>query len=115
VDIVNKVVNDIKEFGHVQKALSGIDVTERTPNSSGADVSGVNISYLLPNGAGALKGLQKGDILLQIDNSPINSLADYDEQMSYYRPGDKIKITYKRENETKQVEKILQCCTCWLF
>ncbi len=107
VDIVNKIVNDIKEFGYVQKGYSGIDVTERVANKTNEDVSGVNISYLLPNGAGAMKGLKKGDILLQIDNSKINSLADYDEQMSYYRPGDKIKISYKREDETKQVEIVL--------
>jgi S1-C subfamily serine protease len=107
VDIVNKIVNDIKEFGYVQKAFSGIDVSERIANTNGSDVSGVNISYLLPNGAGALKGLKKGDILLQIDNSKINSQADYDEQMSYYRPGDKIKIQYKREDEIKEVEIVL--------
>jgi len=107
VDIVNKIVNDIKEFGYVQNAFSGIDVTERITNTNGSDVSGVNISYLLPNGAGALKGLKKGDILLQIDNSKINSLADYDEQMSYYRPGDKIKIQYKREEELMQTEIVL--------
>lgn len=107
VDIVNKIVNDIKEFGYVQKAFSGIDVTERIANTNGSDVSGVNISYLLPNGAGVLKGLKKGDILLQIDNSKINSQADYDEQMSYYRPGDKIKIRYKREEEIKEVEIVL--------
>jgi S1-C subfamily serine protease len=106
-DIVNKVVNDIKEFGHVQKAFSGIDVAERIPNSTSGDVSGVNISYLVPNSAAATKGLKKGDILLQIDNTPINSLAAYDEQMSYYRPGDKIKITYKRDEESMQTEIIL--------
>ena len=107
VDIVNKIVNDIKEFGYVQKAFSGIDVSERIANTNGSDVSGVNISYLLPNGAGALKGLKKGDILLQIDNSKINSQADYDEQMSYYRPGDKIKLQYKREDELMQSEIVL--------
>ena len=107
VDIVNKIVNDIKEFGYVQKAFSGIDVTERIANTNGSDVSGINISYLLPNGAGALKGLKKGDILLQIDNSKINSQADYDEQMSYYRPGDKIKIQYKRDEQLMQTEIVL--------
>lgn len=107
VDIVNKIVNDIKEFGYVQKAYSGIDVTERVANSNGTDVAGVNISYLLPNGAGAAKGLKKGDILLQIDNSKINSQADYDEQMSYYRPGDKITIYYKRDDDVKQTEIVL--------
>lgn len=107
VDIVNKIVNDLKEFGYVQKAFSGMEVMERTSFDDKTDVSGVNISYVQNNGAAAGKGLKKGDILLQVDNSKINSLADFDEQMSYYRPGDKIKIVYRRENELKEAELIL--------
>lgn len=107
VDIVNKIVNDIKEFGFVQKAFSGFEVAERTAAGADADVAGVSVSYLQPGSTAANKGLKKGDVLIQIDNAMINSSADYDEQMSYYRPGDKVRIQYKRGSELKELELLL--------
>lgn len=107
VDIVNKIVNDLKEYGYVQKAFSGMEVMERTSFDDKSDVAGVSISYLQAGGAAAEKGLKKGDILLQVDNTKINSIADFDEQMSYYRPGDKIKVIYKRDNTQKEADLLL--------
>jgi S1-C subfamily serine protease len=107
VDIVNKIVNDLKEFGYVQKAYSGMEVMERPAFDDKTDVSGVSISYVQANGAAAGKGLKKGDLLLQVDNSKINSIADFDEQMSYYRPGDKVKVVYKRGSTLENTELVL--------
>jgi serine protease Do len=104
VDIVTKIVNDLKEFGYVQKAFSGMEVQERTASNEQADVAGLNVSFVAPNGVAAMKGLKKGDVLLKIDNTEMNTIADFDEQMSYYRPGDKIKVKYKRDNELKEAE-----------
>ncbi|UZR95078.1 trypsin-like peptidase domain-containing protein [Chondrinema litorale] len=103
-DIVTKVVNDIIKYGEVQKAFMGVDVLELDEDLSNKlgtdDLKGVAVSVIEPGGAASTAGMQKGDIIVQIDNFPINTKADYDEILSYHKPGDKLTVKYKRENKT---------------
>lgn len=105
VDIVRKVVDDIIEYGEVQKAFFGADVVDLDAKIASQlavdDLNGVVISYLQRNGAAESAGLQKGDIVLTIDQEAVNSRSDFEELISYYSPGDIIHVTYKRNNKIK--------------
>ena len=46
--------------------------------------------------------MQKGDVLLSIEGEPIESKSGFDETLVHYKPGDKIKVTYKRDNKVKE-------------
>ncbi len=107
IDIAKKVVRDIIEFGEVQKAFFGGDVTDLTEDvaerldidSNNGDYSGVALTYLQKDGAAAKSGLEEGDIILNIQGSPIDSKSDFDEMISYYSPGDEIDVLVKRKNK----------------
>lgn len=108
VDIVRKVVDDIIEYGEVQKAFLGADVVDldtRIANQLKVDeLNGVVISYLQREGAAEKAGLQKGDIILEIDNQTVNSRSDFEELISYYSPGDFVNVTYKRSNKINTIK-----------
>jgi len=110
-DIVVKVVNDLKKYGEVQKAFIGVEVVEVNEDISNQlgtdDLQGVAISLVESGGAADKVGLRKGDIIIEMDNLPINTKADYDEVLSYHQPGDKVTLKYKRENKTVTKEVIL--------
>jgi len=103
-DIVRKIVDDIIQYGEVQKAFLGadvIDINSDIVNRLQLDsYSGVVVSYVQKDGAAGKSGLQKGDILLKINNQPIENHGQYDEIISYHSPGDKINIMFKRGNKT---------------
>ena len=105
VDIVRKVVEDIIEYGEVQKAFFGAEVVdidaELAKKLNLNELSGVVVSYLQREGAAEKIGLQKGDIILAINDEEINSRSGFEEIISYYSPGDKIKLTYKRDEKIK--------------
>ncbi len=105
VDIVKKVVNDLITYGETQKAFFGAEVLDLTPEIAEAieveELNGVVLSYIQQEGAAEKEGLQKGDIILEIDQVPLNSKSEFDEQMSYYSPGDRINVLYKRKNQIK--------------
>jgi len=107
VDIVRKVVDDIIEYGEVQKAFFGADVVdvdaEIAQQLNTKDVNGVAISYLQRYGAAEKAGLQKGDIILKINQETVESRSDFEELISYHSPGDKIDVVYKRDNKIKQL------------
>lgn len=111
VNIVQKVVKDIIEYGSVQKAYFGADVMEMNEKiSEKIDVEsldGVLISYILDGGAAAKAGLAKGDVILEINGKKINSKADFNEQLSYYRPGNKIKVKYLHDGTIREISLTL--------
>ena len=103
-DIVKKVVDDIIEFGEVQKAFFGAEVLDIDADIAEKldtdDYSGVVVSYVQEDGAASKIGLQKGDIILKIDNESINSRSQFEEILSYHSPGDRVKVEYKRNRKT---------------
>ena len=111
VDIVRKVVDDIIAYGEVQKAFFGADVVDLTPSVAKElqtdDLSGVALSYLQRNGSAERAGLQKGDIVTQLNGEVINSRSDFEELISYYSPGEVISVTYKRNNKLQTVRLTL--------
>jgi Do/DeqQ family serine protease len=103
VDIVTKVVDDIIQYGEVQKAFFGADVVDLNDEIADqletSELNGVVISYLQRNGAAEKSGLQKGDIIVKIDQETVDSRSDFEELISYRSPGDEINVAYKRNNK----------------
>lgn len=105
IDIVDKVVKDIIEYGIVQKAFLGVNVSDINAEidaETNKDLSGVIVTFVDKEGAAGKLGIQKGDIILSINGILVNSKSEFDEQISYYRPGDKVKVLFKRDE--KQIE-----------
>jgi len=51
--------------------------------------------------------LERGDIIIKFDGRPINSRSQFEELLSYRSPGDKISITYKREDKVYETDIVL--------
>ena len=111
VDIAKKVVNDLIKYGVVQKAFLGGNVidydyqTAATYNldSNVKDFKGVVVAELEKKGAAIDAGMKLGDIIIKIDNNEINSKSEFEEELSYHSPGDKINITYLRDGKSTTV------------
>ncbi len=116
IDIVKKIVNDIIEYGEVQKAFFGGEVVDFNSDlaerldltvDSNEDYRGVLIGYIQEDGAAKRAGLREGDIILRVNEDTVNSKAEFDEELSYHSPGDKIRITYERDEEILTAELTL--------
>jgi Do/DeqQ family serine protease len=98
--IVRKVVKDLMEHGEVQRAFVGADVVDIDATTSAKltdkDYSGVLVNVVEEEGAAKSGGLREGDVVLAIDAAVVNSKAEFLEQISLHRPGDKIKVRIKR-------------------
>ncbi|TVR74763.1 MAG: Do family serine endopeptidase [Marinilabiliales bacterium] len=112
VSIVKKVVDDIIEFGEVQRAVLGIRMQELSSDlarEKGIDrLEGVYVDSILVNSAAEEAGLKEGDVILRIDNVTVNSPSELQEQVARYRPNDKINILVNRNNRTQQITATLR-------
>jgi serine protease Do len=111
-NIVQKVVGDLKEFGDVQRAMLNVNISDVNADIAREykldKIEGVFIAKVLPGGAAELAGIKNNDVILSINNVPVNSTAELQEQVSKHRPGDKIVVEIKRDNKKKQVDVMLR-------
>ncbi|MBQ0050068.1 MAG: trypsin-like peptidase domain-containing protein [Bacteroidales bacterium] len=116
--IMNKVVADLKEFGVVQRALlgvSGTDVTnyidserEKGNEVDLGTVTGVYVNSVSEGSAAEEAGLQKGDVVTNIDGREVKKMAELQEALSQHRPGDKVGIKYVRNKSVKTANVTLR-------
>ena len=100
--IVQKIVGDIKQFGVVQRAVLGIEIADindkLAKEKNLKTMEGVYVSKLTEQGAAKAAGVKEGDIINNVNGVPVKSVAQLQEQLSKYRPGDKISIVVVRNN-----------------
>lgn len=111
--IMNKVVDDLKKYGTVQRALldiSGQDVHNYidAEKAKGNEVDlgindGVYVAKVNDGGAGSEAGLTAGDVITHIDGKKVSKMAELQEALASKRPGDKVTVTYLHNK--KKVEK----------
>jgi len=112
VNIVKKIIADIIEFGEVQRAYIGISIQDIDADKAkelGLDkIVGVYVSGATEGGAAKEAGINEGDIITNIGQLPVNSVAELQEQVSKYRPGDKIDVSVVRQSKKKHFEVLLR-------
>jgi Do/DeqQ family serine protease len=112
VSIVEKVVNDLIEYGAVQRAILGVtiqDVTaELAREKNFEEIEGVYINSIRPEGAAKQAGLKVGDVIISINDVKVNSGSELQEQISKYRPGEKVKVIIRRDGNLKQFDVVLR-------
>lgn len=109
---VNKVVNDLKEYGSVQRAVLGISYTPLNAELAKeknitATTEGLYVASVNDRSAAMSAGLKEGDVITKINGAPVKSSGQIMEQMNRLRPGDKIEITYIRDNKTRTTSATL--------
>ncbi len=112
VSIVKKVVNDLLEFGEVQRGFIGItpaDIDNKLAAEKGIkQLKGVYVKGLTENGSAVAAGLEVGDIITKVGEAEVNSVPELQEQVSRYRPGNKINVTLLRDGKEKTVAVVLR-------
>ena len=112
VSIVKKVVDDIIEFGSVQRAILGVTITEVTAESAKEynidRIEGVIVTGLRENSSAIEAGIERGDQIIAVNGVRVNDPSQLQEQISRYRPNDKITVTIIRNNKERQLNVVLR-------
>ncbi len=112
VNIVKKVVDDLMKYGEIQRAYLGIQIrdidAEFAKDEGLSQVNGVYVAGVI-DGSGAYKaGIKKGDVILDINTTPINSISELMGTIGQYNPGDKVKVVIRRDKKKKTYSVILK-------
>ncbi|PHI18424.1 hypothetical protein CEQ90_17895 [Lewinellaceae bacterium SD302] len=110
--IVSKVVQDLREYGVVQRGYLGAGIVEL--NKAAAEEfatdreTGVYIRSVSPNSAAEEAGLEKGDIVLEVDGVTTLRNSELLEQLGRRRPGDAVALTIERDGKEQVITATLK-------
>lgn len=112
VSLVKKVMDDLLEFGKVQRGLLGInigDVNAARAEQYGLTVTqGVFVGEVLKGSAAEESGMLPGDVIVAIDNHVVNSVSELQEWVARNRPGYEITVSFLREGKKMEVVATLK-------
>jgi len=101
VNIAKKIVNDIVEFGDVQRGYLGIQYASNLSEDQMKELGvreneGVYVSAVPTDGGAYAAGIKKGDIITKVNNTLVSSGIEMSAQIASFRPNDKVQISYLR-------------------
>ncbi len=109
--IMNKVVDDLKKYGTVQRAMIGIQGSDvknyvDMQKEQGKEIDlgtmeGIYVAKVVEDGAAADAGIKEGDVITAIDGEKVTRMAELQEVIAKKRPGDKVTLTYLRDKKKK--------------
>lgn len=112
VSIVKKVVDDLLQFGTIQRAFIGVSIREidgRFAKEEGLkEVRGVYVAGVSDNGAAKDAGIKEGDVILEVNGISINSTSELLEIIGVHRPGDAVQLTVRRNEKDRTMPVILR-------
>ena len=112
VNLVRKVVADLMEFGTVERGYLGVNIKDVDANlvkEKNLDkLKGVYVEGVIDGGSAADAGIESGDVITQIGDVEVNNVAELQEQVNRFRPGDKVVISYSRGSKEKTATVVLK-------
>ncbi len=112
ISIASKVVGDIKQFGTVQRAMLGIqggNITEEASKEYKLKVrEGALVHDFAEVSAALAAGMEKGDVITNVNGKKVKTFTDLQEQISRLRPGDVAKIEIDRKGTKKTLNVTLK-------
>ena len=105
VSVARNVMDQIINNGKVTRAYLGVMAQEVTPTIAKAfhepEVRGALIGDVTPNSPAQKAGLEKGDIILDINGKPVNNSAELRMHVSLMAPGTKVNVKVFRDGAEK--------------
>jgi Do/DeqQ family serine protease len=102
-NVTRKIIEDIMEFGNVQRGILGVEGVELNGAVSRElnikATQGFLIRKVNKNSGAEKAGLKEGDIIMQLDNQKVTSFAELTGYVNTKRPNDKIEVTVIRDEK----------------
>lgn len=102
-NLTRKIIEDIMEFGNVQRGVMGVEGAELNSAVSRElkieRTEGFFVNKVRKNSGAEAAGIKSGDIITRIDDRKIASFADLSGYINTKRPNDVVRVAYERDGK----------------
>ncbi|BFP39163.1 Do family serine endopeptidase [Flavobacteriaceae bacterium GF1] len=111
-NIAKKVVDDLLEYGKVQKGILGIsalNVDSPQAKEEGLDeIAGVYVAGIEEDSGAQTAGIKEGDIIKKVGNVKVTKFSELTGYLSSKRPGDQVQVTIDRNGKKMTFPVVLK-------
>ncbi|MDR3652784.1 MAG: Do family serine endopeptidase [Paludibacter sp.] len=108
VSIVKKVVEDLRKYGVVQRAVLGVEIgninEDLAKQKNLKTMEGAYVNKVEDQSAAKSAGIKVGDIINNVNGIDVKTVSELQEQIGRYHPGEKITITVIRNNKEQKLD-----------
>ena len=114
--IMTKVVEDLKQYGTVQRAVLGIRggdvlnyINAQKEEKKEVDLGtneGVYVAEVVEGSSAEAAGIKKGDVIVAVDGKKVTKMSELQELLSKKRPGEQVSLTYLH-NKAKHSKSVV--------
>jgi len=103
VDVIRRVLPDLKSYGHIRRSFLGV-----IPGSTGERFAaargygGVLVTEIVPGSPAEMAGLELADVILTLDDVPVETPGELLNILSSYAPGSRLKLKYLRGVKSRE-------------
>ena len=107
INLARKVMDDLIATGKVQRAALGVAIAQITPEDAEAvglnQIKGVVVeSFSGANSPARAAGIQPGDVIVALNDTAIDHVAQLQTMVGFKRPGEVVKVTFVRSHGQRQ-------------
>ena len=106
INMARRVMDQIVEHGHVRRGRIGVSIKDMTPGvvaTSTETIEGALIADVSRGSPAEQVGIQKGDIIVAADGTPIRSAAQLGSKISLTQIGERLQLTLRRQGAVRDV------------
>ena len=111
VNLARQVMNQILEHGKVTRAYLGISMQELTPAMAKAlgdpQLHGALVGDVTANSPAQKAGIQRGDIVLEVNGTPVSDTNQLRNAVSMMSPGSVVKLKVFRRGSERELSAVL--------
>jgi serine protease Do len=101
INLARRVMNDLIATGHVERAILGVGIREISPEDADyvglRQIRGVVVNdFTGKNSPARTAGLQPGDVIVALNDSTIDHVAQLQQMVGFRRPGETVRVTVVR-------------------
>lgn len=107
VNLAHNIMNQILDHGKVTRGYLGIVVQRITPAMSKAlgqdEPRGVLVGDVSATGPSQASGVQRGDVVLELNNKPVNDPNDLRNTIALMSPDETVRLKISRNGNTREL------------
>jgi len=107
INLARRVMDDLIATGRVERAILGVGIREITPEDADyvglREIRGVVVNdYNGKNSPARAAGIQPGDVIVALNDSTIDHVAQLQQMVGFRRPGESVRVTVVRRGAERR-------------